>query len=278
VIAQSYWSDNTVFIIAGIAIFIGAGYLFWVIAKKAGFTGRLGLLALVPVVNLVAAFAFAFAFAEWPIERDNRSLRKRVKAHKEQQGALEFARSSPASIHATSYVDPASKLTPSCLVGPHTRINGPCEVRGEGPVEIGAWCAIGHYLFMLPANHGMNTANVELRLDRLLGLPRNEANPGISIGNAVWIGDRVTIVAGARIGNGAVVGAGAVVAGELPPYSVAVGVPARVKRFRFPPQVCELIDRTAWWEWGMDRISANRAFLSLDLTTASVAEIESTLR
>lgn len=43
-----------------------------------------------------------------------------------------------------------------------------------------------------------------------------------------WIGANVIILSGARIGEGAVIGAGSVVTGIIPPYSIAVGSPARV--------------------------------------------------
>ena len=49
-----------------------------------------------------------------------------------------------------------------------------------------------------------------------------------TIGNDVWIGANAIILAGVNIGDGAVVGAGAVVTKDVPPYSVAVGNPAKV--------------------------------------------------
>ncbi len=54
----------------------------------------------------------------------------------------------------------------------------------------------------------------------------------IIIGNDVWIGRRVIILPGVNIGDGCVIGAGAVVAKDLPPYSIAVGNPAKVVRNR----------------------------------------------
>ena len=58
----------------------------------------------------------------------------------------------------------------------------------------------------------------------------NEAN--VVIGNDVWLGTRAIILPGARIGNGAIVGAGAIVTGEIPPFAIAVGTPARVVGMR----------------------------------------------
>ena len=56
----------------------------------------------------------------------------------------------------------------------------------------------------------------------------------ITIGSACWIGARATILPGATVGYGTTIGAGAVVSGNVPEYSVAVGVPARVVKRVFP--------------------------------------------
>lgn len=52
----------------------------------------------------------------------------------------------------------------------------------------------------------------------------------VTIGNDVWIGGQVTILPGVTIGDGAVIGAGAVVTRDIPPHTLAMGVPARVIR------------------------------------------------
>jgi maltose O-acetyltransferase len=52
----------------------------------------------------------------------------------------------------------------------------------------------------------------------------------IRVENGAWIGGSATIMPGVTIGECAVVGANALVNKDIPPYSVAVGVPARVIR------------------------------------------------
>lgn len=52
----------------------------------------------------------------------------------------------------------------------------------------------------------------------------------------VWIGTNVTLLSGAKIGRGATVGAGAVVRGNVPPYSIVTGNPAKVVGFSFKPE------------------------------------------
>jgi len=58
-----------------------------------------------------------------------------------------------------------------------------------------------------------------------------EADP-IRIGRDVWFGAGVTVRRGVQVGDQAVLGAGAVADRDIPDRGVAVGVPARVVRFR----------------------------------------------
>ena len=49
----------------------------------------------------------------------------------------------------------------------------------------------------------------------------------VTIGNDVWLGSNVVVTAGVTIGDGAIVAAGAVVIKDIPPYTIAAGVPAK---------------------------------------------------
>jgi acetyltransferase-like isoleucine patch superfamily enzyme len=77
------------------------------------------------------------------------------------------------------------------------------------------------------------------------------------IGHDVWIATGATILGGADVGDGAIVAAGAVVTGEVPPFAVVGGVPARVIRPRFGPEIVERLQRVAWWRWPDETIAAN---------------------
>jgi hypothetical protein len=69
------------------------------------------------------------------------------------------------------------------------------------------------------------------------------------IGDDVWIGHGAVILPGVRIGTGVAIGAGAVVSRSIPDFAVAVGVPARVIRYRFPEETRRRLLKLAWWNW-----------------------------
>lgn len=84
---------------------------------------------------------------------------------------------------------------------------------------------IGPNVHFITINHSTDVAQ------RLQGVMY--ARP-ITIGSVCWIGARATILPGATVGYGCTIGAGAVVSGNIPEYSVAVGVPARVVKRVYP--------------------------------------------
>lgn len=60
--------------------------------------------------------------------------------------------------------------------------------------------------------------------------PGYEKDAPVHIGDHVWVGMGCTILKGVTIGEGAVIAAGSVVTRNVPPRSLAAGVPARVVR------------------------------------------------
>jgi phosphonate metabolism protein (transferase hexapeptide repeat family) len=71
----------------------------------------------------------------------------------------------------------------------------------------------------------------------------------VTVGHDVWIGHGALLMPGVTVGTGAVIGAGAVVTHDVEPYMIAVGVPARPMRPRFPAEVAEALLKIAWWDW-----------------------------
>lgn len=121
--------------------------------------------------------------------------------------------------------------------------------------RVGAWCSVGSGLIVRRRDHPVDRAilhpffyNSSLGFLARDTIPAEADNP-LTIGNDVWIGDRVTILGGCRqIGNGAVLAAGAVVTHDVAPYSVVGGVPARQIRMRFTPDKIAEIEASCWWE------------------------------
>lgn len=76
----------------------------------------------------------------------------------------------------------------------------------------------------------------------------------VVIGHDVWIGTDAMIMSGVTIGHGAVIGARSQVTRSVPPYAIAAGNPARVKRFRFEPDIIAQLLAIAWWDWPEPKI------------------------
>ncbi len=87
----------------------------------------------------------------------------------------------------------------------------------------------------------------------------NDDCEAVSIGSDVWIGAKVIILPGLSIGHGAVIGTGSVVTRSIPPYSICVGTPAKVMRFRFSPEEISILLKSEWWTWPTDFLEFNRA-------------------
>jgi acetyltransferase-like isoleucine patch superfamily enzyme len=119
-------------------------------------------------------------------------------------------------------------------LGDNVTINPYCVLYGHGDLAIGDNVLIATGCVMIPANHNIDDPQATIRTQGL----RCE---GIQIEDDVWLGARVTVLDGVRIGRGAVIGAGAVVTKSIPAGAIAVGVPAKIIRYRpgfmTPPQV-----------------------------------------
>lgn len=109
-------------------------------------------------------------------------------------------------------------------LGNHVEINCFCFIDGSGGVEIGERTLIGPGVRIISYQHAFAGHQP---IYRQASLPKP-----IVIGRDAWIGANVVIMSGVTIGEGAVVGAGAVVSRDIPPWAVAVGVPAKVVRYR----------------------------------------------
>lgn len=106
----------------------------------------------------------------------------------------------------------------SLEVGPDTFINQGVRISCSRRISIGTGCLIGDDSVILDNDYH--------------ALPGEEepTSAPVTIGDHVWIATRVIVLRGVTIGDSSVIGAGSVVTKDIPPFSLAVGVPARVIR------------------------------------------------
>lgn len=97
-------------------------------------------------------------------------------------------------------------------------------------VAFGLTVITGNHMFLC----GKHLKDVHDEDKDLLGKV-NKFDQDVVVDDEVWIGSRVTLLNGVHIGRGAVIGAGAVVRGDIPPYAIAIGNPAKVIGFKFKP-------------------------------------------
>lgn len=106
-------------------------------------------------------------------------------------------------------------------IGERVYINYGCSIISSQSIRIGPRCSIGTHAIMM--DNDFHRLEPERRNER------PESRP-IVLEENVWLGARVTVLRGVRIGAGSAIGAGSVVTRDIPPRSVAVGLPARVVR------------------------------------------------
>lgn len=62
--------------------------------------------------------------------------------------------------------------------------------------------------------------------------------------------------------DGSIVGAKAVVSKDVPPYSIAVGNPAKVVKKRFSQKVIDELLKIKWWNWSKEKITKNIKYIT----------------
>lgn len=110
------------------------------------------------------------------------------------------------------YTDCGKNIT----VGKNVFLNSCCCFQDQGGITIGDGALIGHRVVLATINHGFAPG------DRATNYP----SP-IVIGRKVWIGSGAVVLPGVTIGDNAVIAAGAVVTRDVPPGTIAGGVPAK---------------------------------------------------
>lgn len=103
-----------------------------------------------------------------------------------------------------------------------------CAVFSASSVRIGADALLAAYCYVVGGGHDFGRVDVPV-------VEQPRPSKGIEIGHGAWLGAGAVVLDGVSLGHDAVIGAHAVVTQDVPPFTVATGVPARVVRDRREP-------------------------------------------
>ncbi len=146
-------------------------------------------------------------------------------------------------------------------------------------IEIGEFVSIASgVVFHLGGDHSVDKLSTFPFGVYALGMPydplESVTKGPVIVHDDVWIGYRALILSGVEIGQGAVIGAGSVVAKSIPPYTVAVGNPARVIKYRFSSEIIQILcSRLDYRKLTVEVIRSLRPMLEQPLTRESLENI-----
>ena len=131
-----------------------------------------------------------------------------------------------------------------------------------GIARIGRFCSIGYHCSIGLHEHPLGLISTSPRFygtQNVFGGPAAyvDLHSPVVIGDDVWIGSNVVIKQGVEIGTGAVIAAGAVVTKDVSPYAIVAGVPARLLRMRFAPDIVAGLLQSRWWDWPAHELHRN---------------------
>jgi acetyltransferase-like isoleucine patch superfamily enzyme len=132
-------------------------------------------------------------------------------------------------------------------------------------MKVGRYCSIGRlvdtHFHRHPVEHISTSGFTHARSEHLQTalIEAHGGDPGVAFSNPqrpppviehdVWIGGRSLIMPGVTVGTGAVVAANSVVTGDVAPYEIVAGNPARRLRMRFPDEVVAGLLGSGWWSY-----------------------------
>ena len=147
--------------------------------------------------------------------------------------------------------------------------------------KLGRFCSLGRNVDVGGFDHDYRkvTTMPEFRMNQLLNgggkIPVAINHDLCEIGNDVWIAAGAQVLHKVKIGDGAVIGGGAVVTHDVPPYAIAVGIPAKVIGYRCPSEFIERLEKIQWWNWPDEVLRVNIDWLiHSDINEESVSRME----
>ena len=143
-------------------------------------------------------------------------------------------------------------------------------------LQIGNFVSIGSEVtFILSADHALNhVSTFPYKTKVISGETEGISRGDIIVDDDAWIGHGATILSGVHIGQGAVIAAGAVVNRDVPPYTVAGGVPAKTIRNRFSQEVTAFLQTLDYALLNDDMIRAHEEELYSDLDRMPLSQVQ----
>ena len=117
-------------------------------------------------------------------------------------------------------------FTPTITIGNNCSFGNHSHITAIHQIIIGDNLLTGPNVLITDNSHGQNTTLAELQM-----APNQRplySKGAVHIGNNVWIGQNACIMPGVTIADGAIIAANSVVTHDIPAYSIAAGVPAKV--------------------------------------------------
>lgn len=116
-----------------------------------------------------------------------------------------------------------------------------------GYARIGNYCSFGPDVKIAQSQHSIDYITTYQNISK--------RNVGFSlmaqetiVESDVWIGANAVVMQGVHVSTGVVIGANAVVTKDVPPYAIAVGIPAKIIRYRFSDETIDSLLNSKWWE------------------------------
>jgi lipopolysaccharide O-acetyltransferase len=127
-------------------------------------------------------------------------------------------------------------------IGSDVSMNDYVHIGAVESVSIGDRVLIASKVFISDHDHGSYGKDGIHSDPRVAPRKRQLWAAAVAIEDDVWLGEFVSVLAGVRIGKGSIIGTMSTVTRDIPPYSIAVGSPARViKQFNFSNRMWERV-------------------------------------
>lgn len=189
-----------------------------------------------------------------------------------------------AIVDTFSLIDKRAKVHHKAKVF-HSRIGSYSYIGKRGTLvfaEVGSFCSVAADACVGMGKHDLSKLSTSpIFTEKVNGTGHSWTENApfsyekVIVGSDVWIGERAMVMGGRTIGNGAVIAAGAVVTKDVPPYAVVGGVPAKVIKYRFSPEIIDALEKLEWWSLPESVLKEHiDAFQTDSITTETLKKIK----